>query len=83
MPTVVRLLKGLPLLLLSPILLAASLIWLLLIDAFFRLAGRKRKPADTAPRNTAANPPVRKNARTARIAAGSVVIVVCPTGSCR
>lgn len=54
MPTVVRLLKGLPLLLLSPILLAASLIWLLLIDAFFRLAGRKRKPADTAPRNTAA-----------------------------
>ncbi|MCZ2149323.1 MAG: glycosyltransferase [Bryobacterales bacterium] len=53
MPTVFRLLKGLPLLLLSPILLIVSLLWLLLADAFFLLFGRKRKPADTLPRHTA------------------------------
>jgi len=54
MPTVFRLLKGLPLLLLSPILLIVSLLWLLLADAFFLLFERKRKPADTLPRHTAA-----------------------------
>jgi GT2 family glycosyltransferase/glycosyltransferase involved in cell wall biosynthesis len=55
MTTLLRLLAGLPLLLLSPLLVALSWLTLSLTDVLFTLAGRRRAPKDTLPDNTAAS----------------------------
>jgi GT2 family glycosyltransferase len=55
MALLLRLLRNLPLLLLSPLLWSAAAILISLTDLAFRLFGRKRPPADTMPDTSAAS----------------------------
>lgn len=55
MNTAIRLLKGLPLLLLSPIFILLSFVGLLIADLLFLLAGRKRPRKDTRPNTESAS----------------------------
>lgn len=55
MTTFLRVLRALPLLLLSPFLLALSILSLGLVDLIWLAVGRRRVPADSAPRRHAAS----------------------------
>src|SRR5512146_2881126 len=55
MALLVRFLRALPLLLVSPLLIAAAGVCAALTDFAWRLAGRRRKPRDTRPSTCAAS----------------------------
>jgi GT2 family glycosyltransferase len=55
MALLVRVIRALPLLVLSPLLIAAPAMWAALIDAAWLVLGRRRRPRDTRPSTRAAS----------------------------